>query len=130
MQEKIFERLFMATDTASIYSICCACPPAAVVKRDWLLCARGTCVFSVNEETQRVFDVLRNQRVLPAEVCAAEESAKIHLNTPMIQQNKHKVVLLHKTRRGITPLLSPRSGSFCEMLPRVFDFLGRCVTDV
>lgn len=130
MQEKIFERLFTAADTASIYSICCACPPAAVVKRDWLLCARGTCVFSVNEETQRVFDVLRNQRVLPAEVCAAEESAKICLNAPMIQQNKHKVVLLHKTRRGIAPLLSPRSGSLCETLPRVFDFLGRCVTDV
>lgn len=40
MQEKIFERLFMATGTASIYSICCACTSAAV-KLDWLLCARG-----------------------------------------------------------------------------------------
>lgn len=63
MQEKIFERLFMATDTASIYNGgAVPCPPATV-KRDWLLCARGTCVFIVNEETQRVFDVLRNQRV-------------------------------------------------------------------
>lgn len=35
MQDKIFQRLFMATDTASIYSICCACLPACR-RQTWL----------------------------------------------------------------------------------------------
>lgn len=41
-----------------------------------------------------------------------------------MQQNKHKVVLLHRTSRGIVPLLSPCLGPFCKMFPKVWDFLA------
>lgn len=50
--------------------------------------------------------------------------SKIQLNSPMTQQNKHKVVLLHQSSGGIVPLLTPCSGSFCKMFPRVWDFLA------